>query len=347
MLISIKLPLVFAKINPLGTSLITVNVLLFILGLFLLYVGAELLVRGSSRIALIFKISPIVVGLTVVAFGTSSPEFLVSFVAAAQDNIEVAVGNIVGSNIANIGLVLGISALLRPMLLLKDDIKKELYWMLGASLLFWFFARNNFISHWEGGILFSGIIIFTIILARHSIKNRSAFKSEEVPHLETGWKAIDGLSNKLKIIVFLSWTILGVLILAYGSSITIDAAVIIARELGVSQVIIGLTMVAFGTSLPELATGIISVIKKENELLIGNVIGSNIFNILSVAGPIAIFYRIPISDRIAWNDFPVMIAFSLVLFFILLLSKRVGRPAAFILLASYLAYIYWVAFINI
>jgi cation:H+ antiporter len=322
------------------------NLVLFFAGLFMLYIGADLLVKGSARIALIAKISPIIVGLTIVAFGTSSPEFLVSFVAAMEGNIDVAIGNIVGSNIANIGLVLGLSTILRPILHLKDNVKKELYWMLLASLLFWIFSYNNLISPVEGIILFIGIIVFTLLLARQGLKERKSFSKEDIPHIETGWKAIDKLSAKLKIIVFALWSVLGILILGFGSKITIDAAVNIAAVLGVSQIIIGLTMVAFGTSLPELATGIISVIKKENELLIGNVIGSNIFNILAVAGPIAIFFPIPVSQRLIWFDFPVMIAFSVVLLVVLFFSNKIGRFTAFLLFASYIFYIGWVAFIK-
>ncbi len=319
-----------------------INILLFILGLFMLYVGATLLVSGSSRIALILKVSPIVVGLTIVAFGTSSPEFLVSFVAAFKGNMDVAVGNIIGSNIANIGLVLGLSAILMPIIKLNYVIKKELFWMTGVSVLFWIFAMNNEISQIEGVILFAGILVFTGILVRQSLNDRKNPLSEEVPPIETGFKFIDQLSNKGKVFIFTVFTIIGIVTLGYGSKITIDSATEIALELGVSQVIIGLTMVAFGTSLPELATGIISVIKKENEILVGNVIGSNLFNILGVAGPIGMVFSIPIDDHIIWFDFPIMLAFTLVLFSAMLWKGGVSRFLAIILFAAYLGYIFWV-----
>jgi len=322
--------------------LFVINILLFILGLFLLYVGATLLVSGSSRIALILKVSPIVVGLTIVAFGTSSPEFLVSFVAAFDGNIDVAVGNIIGSNIANIGLVLGLSAILMPILKLNYAIKKELFWMTGVSVLFWIFAMNNEISQIEGVILFVGILVFTGILVRQSLNDRKNPLSDEVPPIETGFKFIDQLSNKGKVLIFTIFTIIGIVTLGYGSKITIDSATEIALELGVSQVIIGLTMVAFGTSLPELATGIISVIKKENEILVGNVIGSNLFNILGVAGPIGMVFSIPIDDHIIWFDFPIMLVFTLALFAAMLWKGGVGRFLSTILFAAYLGYIFWV-----
>ncbi len=319
--------------------MIFINVLFFLLGLFLLYIGAELLVRGSSRIALILRISPIIVGLTVVAFGTSSPEFLVSFIAAYNGNIDISVGNIIGSNIANIGLVLGFSALLRPILNLKEDVKNELVWMAGVSFLFWFFAMDNTVNAVEGGILILGIFLFTGLLIRESVKDRKKTAGEDIPHIETGWKLIDGLSKKSKIIVFLIWTVVGILVLGYGSQVTINSATAIAEALGISQVVIGLTMVAFGTSLPELATGIISVIKKENELLVGNVIGSNLFNILGVAGPIALFFPIPVKDTVIWSDFPIMLLFTVLLFTVMLWKNKITRFMSFILFFGYILYI--------
>ncbi len=316
------------------------NSLFFLGGLLLLYIGAELLVRGSSRIALLLRISPIIVGLTVVAFGTSSPEFIVSFIAAYKGSIGLSVGNIIGSNIANIGLVLGVSALLRPILGLKDDIKNELIWMAGVSILFWFFAMDNTVGNIEGSILIIAIFLFTGLLIRVSLKDRSTTKNDEIPHIETGWAAIDSLSLKSKVSIFLVWTIIGIIVLGYGSKVTIDAATAIAEELGISEVIIGLTMVAFGTSLPELATGIISVVKKENELLVGNVIGSNLFNILGVAGPIALFFPIPITDTVIRSDFPVMLTFTFLLVIIMLWKGKITRLSASIFFFAYLAYIF-------
>jgi cation:H+ antiporter len=326
--------------------LILLNTFLFLLGLFLLYIGAELLVRGSSRIALILRISPIIVGLTVVAFGTSSPEFLVSFIAAYNGNIDISVGNIIGSNIANIGLVLGFSALLRPILNLTEDVKNELIWMAAVSVLFWLFAMDNTVNSFEGGILILGIFLFTGLLIRESVKDRKNTAGEDIPHIETGWKLIDGLSKKSKIFVFLIWTVVGIIVLGYGSQVTINSATAIAEALGISQVVIGLTMVAFGTSLPELATGIISVIKKENELLVGNVIGSNLFNILGVAGPIALFFPIPVKDAVIWSDFPIMLLFTALLFTVMLWKNKITRFMSVILFFGYIIYITSVVFLR-
>ena len=214
--------------------------------------------------------------------------------------------------------------------------------MTAVSLLFWIFAMNYDIDHIEGFILTLGIIVFTAILIRQSLKERKNPLSEEVPPIETGWKFIDKLSSKARIFVFASWTIIGIIILGYGSQVTIDSATEIALQMGVSKVIIGLTMVAFGTSLPELATGIISVIKKENEILVGNVIGSNLFNILGVAGPIGLVFSVPLEEHIVWFDFPIMFLFTIVLFVVMLWKNGVGRLFAILLFGSYLAYIFWV-----
>lgn len=319
-----------------------IHVLLFLLGLFFLYIGAELLVGGSSRLALMLRISPIVVGLTVVAFGTSSPEFLVSFMAAYRGSIDVSVGNIVGSNIANIGLVLGFSALLRPIRHLAEDIRKELYWMLAASVIFFLMSLNLNIAHWEGALLFTGILVFTAVLIRQSMHDRKKVKQDdEALTVRTGYRWIDNLGRMQKMVLFLMASIAGIAVLAYGSKVTIDAATAIARRLGISEIVIGLTMVAFGTSLPELATGIISVIKKENEILVGNVIGSNLFNILGVAGPIALFFPIPMQPHVIHFDFPAMLIFSLFIFVLMWRKPRVPRYAGALLFVSYIAYIIW------
>ncbi len=312
------------------------HICLFLLGLFLLYLGAEFLVRGASKIALMARISPLIVGITVVAFGTSAPEIIVSFVAAFSDNTDVAVGNIVGSNIANIGLILGISALIRTVKLTKTNITSEVFWMLSASFLFWVFTANNMLNQWEGIILFIALITFIIVSVKKSIATRNnESKKNNLP--------VDNKSqNKSRSIQFiingLSVTG-GIFILIWGSRITIDSAVFIARALGISKIIIGLTVVAFGTSLPELATAIISIIKKENEILIGNVIGSNIFNILCVGGLVSSFIPLPIENRVIFFDVPMMLFISLLLLPVVFWWNRIPRILGLFLLAFYLVYI--------
>ncbi len=316
------------------------EIVMFFAGLALLYVGAELLVGAASRIALLLKVAPIVVGLTVVAFGTSSPEFLVSFMAALRGQIDVAVGNIVGSNIANIGLVLAFSTLLRPVRKVLANIRDELVWVVAASGLFWFFASDLELVWYEGAVMSAGIVVFTAILIRQSIRDRKNI-SEEVPPVTVGWAWLDGQKDIVKIMIFAIGVIAGISVLAWGSHLTIESAVSIAEYLGISQIVIGLTMVAFGTSLPELATGIISVVKKENEILLGNVIGSNLFNILGVAGPIALFFKIPVKEHTLSFDFPVMMVFTLLLMIALWGFKSLNRFFAFLFFSGYLFYIYY------
>ena len=253
------------------------NIFLFILGLILLYFGAEFMVSGSSRLALLARISPIVIGLTIVAFGTSFPEFITSIVAAWQDKIDLAIGNIVGSNIANICLILGISGLLVPVVIHPDTVKKELQWMMVASFLFWIFGFGGTINHLEGAVLFTGIIVFTLIMIRNSIHERKTNKDDESFARES--QRLHKLPIPLRLIIYSAMTITGIFLLMVGSDWLIESATNIARALGVSEVVIGLSLVAFGTSLPELATAMIAIVRKENEILVGNIVGSNIFNL--------------------------------------------------------------------
>jgi cation:H+ antiporter len=312
-----------------------INFLIFFFGLFLLYLGAEFLVRGASKIALMARISPLIIGVTVVAFGTSSPEIIVSFVAAFSDKSDLAVGNIVGSNIANIGLILGISALIRAVKLRKTKIVIEVFWMLGASILFILFSLDGMLEQWEGILLVLALLIFIIISIKTSIKQRH--ENSEIITEPIG--KISNFSKSVQLFIYVIFVVIGIAILVWGSNITIDSAVFIAREFGVSEIIIGLTLVAFGTSLPELATAIISIIKKENAILIGNVIGSNIFNILCVGGLVSSFIAIPVKERIIQLDLPVMMFISLLLLPVVFMWNKIPRFLGLFLLILYFSYI--------
>jgi cation:H+ antiporter len=305
--------------------------------------GAEFLVRGSSRLALLFRISPIVIGLTVVAFGTSFPEFITSMVAAWQDKIDLAIGNIVGSNIVNICLILGISGLVIPITIDTKTVKKELYWMMAASVLFWIFGMGGTINHIEGAVLFSGIIVFTLIMIRTSLKERQNNKDEITFTHEL--KKIHRLPLPARFIIYSIMTIGGILLLMFGSDLLIKSATYIARALGVSEVVIGLSLVAFGTSLPELATAIIAIIRKENEILVGNIVGSNIFNILFVGGVLSAFFTAPINQRISTIDTPIMLVISLFLVVLVLVRKRISHLTGFFLFIIYIIYIIF-TFLN-
>jgi len=319
------------------------DIILFILGLILLYIGAEFLVRGSSRLALLAHISPVVIGLTVVAFGTSFPEFVTSMVAAWQDKIDLAIGNIIGSNIANICLILGISGLLYPVIIDPLTVKKELYWMMAASVLFWVFGFNGTISHFEGAVLFAGIIIFTLIMIRNCIKDRKKIKEEDSIVRES--EKLHRLPSVVRFSIYLTMTIGGIYLLMLGSEWLIESATNIARVLGVSEIVIGLTLVAFGTSLPELATAIIAIVRKENEILLGNIVGSNIFNILFVGGFLSTFFSAPINQKVITFDIPIMLVVSLYLVIIVLKQKKISRLTGLILFSIYTIYIVYL-FMN-
>jgi len=314
----------------------SIYILLFFFGLFLLYLGAEFLVRGASKIALMGRISPLIVGVTVVAFGTSSPEIIVSFVAAFSNKPDVAVGNIVGSNIANIGLILGVSTFIRTVKLRKTNIKSHVFWMLGSAVVFWLLTFDSIIQKWEGMILFAALLVFIGISIRESLTTR--IKSSEADEFESN-KYIQKFSKPVQFLIYLILVGIGILILVWGSNVTIDSAVYIARAIGVSEIIIGLTLVAFGTSLPELATSILSIVRRENAILIGNVIGSNIFNILCVGGLVSSVIPLSIDNRVIIFDTPIMLFFSLSLLPVVYWWNRIPRIMGFILMAFYIVYI--------
>jgi cation:H+ antiporter len=316
------------------------DVLLFSLGLVLLYFGADFLVRGASQLARLARIRPLVIGVTIVAFGTSAPEMLVSMVAAWHGQVDVAVGNIIGSNIANIGLILGLTGLISVIFLGETQVKREIYWMLAASVVFAVFAwTDSVINHWEGLVLIAGIIVFSIVMIRQSLSDRRNQDLEEVPDEPEGLKKYSPL---IRVAVYSGQIVAGIVVLIFGSNITIDSAINIARYLGVSEIVIGLSLVAFGTSLPELATSIISIIRRENAILVGNVVGSNIFNILFVGGVVSTVFEMPLAERVLNQDLPVMLGISFVLVPMIFPKNRLLRPLAGMLLLVYCGYIFYV-----
>lgn len=315
------------------------QVLLFLAGLFLLYLGAELLVRGATQLAYMARVKPFIIGVTVVAFGTSSPEIIVSFIAAFSNQIDVAIGNIVGSNIANIGLVLGISALLVPVPIVRKVVQREFWWMIVASVCFLLFAMNGVINTIEGLAMFAGIVAFTGMMVYSGMKQRESNSSADIP-AAPGW--MKNFGRTTQILINGGQLTASIFILMWASELTIDAATAIARSVGVSEMVIGLSLVAFGTSLPELATAIISTIKKENEILVGNIVGSNLFNLLFVGGGVASFFDIPVNQQANSFDLPVMLAFSIILIPSVYLLKKVSRWYGLILLMLYVAYIFFI-----
>ena len=304
----------------------TLASLFLLLGLVLLYFGAEGLVRGSSSLALRLGLSPLVVGLTVVAFGTSSPELVVSLKAALDGQGAISVGNVVGSNICNIGLILGLCALITPIATNSQIVRVDIPIMLGITAVSLFILADGAIGRNEGFLLVAllvAYIIFSIRLARRQPADAlGAEFGEEVKISKRG--LVSG----------------GLVILVLGARFLVDGAVIIARTLGWSEALIGLTIVAIGTSLPELATSLVAAVKKEADIAVGNIVGSNIFNLLGILGITAIVHPLQ-SGGVGMVDFAVMAAFSLILWPIAFHQQRITRPEGATLLAGYAGYLFW------
>jgi cation:H+ antiporter len=298
-----------------------VTYLVFALGLAGLFFGGNWLVQGASAIALRLRISPLVIGLTVVGFGTSTPELLVSLQAALRGASGIAIGNVVGSNIANILLILGIAAVIGPFTASLSALRRDLGWMLGAALItlpaFW----GGMVGRWEGAALTLGILLYVTICLRQA-------GTEEAPAIAPApvWKST---------LVVLA----GLATLLVGARLLVDSATDIARTFGVSEAVIGLTIVAVGTSLPELATSVVAAIRGERDIALGNVVGSNVFNILAILGITALVAPIPVEARFLAVDAPVMIAVSLLLVGTIWLGRGMGRAAGALFLALYLAYV--------
>ena len=300
-------------------------------GLIMLFIGAEGLIRGSSNLAIKIGITPLVVGLTVVAFGTSTPELVVSLKAALLGNSSISLGNVVGSNIANIALILGVAALIKPLDVHAKVIMREIPIMIGISLLLLLLLLDGELGFIDGLVFVSGIITYTFV-------NVWMARKEKSPEVDKEFK--DGLKSKLGIPVSIVLMIAGLGLLILGANLFVRSAVAIAKMFNVSDAIIGLTIVAIGTSLPELITSIVAAYKKESDIAIGNVVGSNIFNILGILGITALI--IPISSvGISYVDLGVMLFTAIILFPLSRTGFSISRAEGVLLLAGYAGYIYY------
>ncbi len=287
----------------------TLMTLLYLLaGLVLLVAGAEVLVRGASKLAARFGIPPLIIGLTVVAFGTSAPETAVSVQAALNGSGDLAIGNVVGSNIANVLLILGVTALIAPLIVSRQLIRLDIPIMIGASLLVFALAWDGSLSRLDGALLFSGILAYTAFLIISSRKEKSA--ADDQFNLEYGQTEP---SKPYGWLVDTALILVGLVLLVSGSNFLVEGAVSLARALGLSELVIGLTVVAIGTSLPELATSVMAAIKGERDIAVGNIVGSNIFNLLCVLGLASLVSpsAIPVAANALAFDFPVMIAVAI------------------------------------
>ncbi|MBE6384070.1 MAG: calcium/sodium antiporter [Lentisphaerae bacterium] len=308
-----------------------VQIMLGILGGVMLYYGAEFLVKGGVSIALKFKITPLVIGLTLVAFATSAPELAVSISASLKGSGDVAMGNVVGSNICNIALILGLSALIAPLPVNKKLLKLDMPLMFVASLLLTgCFLLNHGVNRWQGAIFFLGILAYTF-WSIYSSRKEGVSEDDGGDEVEI---------KEVNLWLSIAFVVGGLLTLVYGARFFVGSASFIALKLGVPEAIIGLTIVAFGTSLPELATSIVAALKKEQDIAIGNVVGSNIFNILCIMG-ISPMIK-PISAKgISLIDFGVMIGIAVLLWGMMIWGKKINRTAGVVFLIVNFAYVGW------
>jgi cation:H+ antiporter len=311
-----------------------------VIGFLLLYFGAEWLVKGSSSLARSLGITPVVIGLTVVAFGTSAPEFVVSMVSSITDKSMIAVGNVVGSNICNIALVLGMAAMFQPITSHRSVVRRDIPIMLGISAYLLILLVNSTLGRIEGATLFIGIILYTLFNYRVAKRETQKGVSEEEVLEELGVEEVVYIESHPKQIFLILIGIFGVV---FGAQLVVESAVKIMQVLGVSEKFIGLTIVAFGTSLPELATSVVAAIRKEMDISIGNLVGSNVFNIMSVLGAASLVRPIPIPGGFFESgliiDYIVMMLTSALPWFFMRKTNTVSRSQGGILLACYLGYL--------
>jgi len=298
--------------------------ILFTAGLLGLFFGGELLVRGASAVARHFRLSPLVIGLTIVGFGTSAPEMLVSVQAALAGSPGIAIGNVVGSNIANILLILGLSALIAPLLIPVRQLWRDLGFMLAATAILWVMLLDGDITRLEGVGLLTGLVIFIVVAFTTGKQAPEEATEGDMPQ----WKAW-------------AYTIAGLVVLVIGARFLVDSATDIARSFGISEAVIGLTIVAVGTSLPELATSVIAAIRKQTEIAVGNIVGSNIFNIFGILGTTAVLAPIPAESRFALIDMPWAAGTAVGLTVLAFLLGGLPRIAGVALLAAYGGYLWF------
>lgn len=305
-------------------------------GVVLLLAGAEGLVRGASALALRLGITPLVVGLTVVAVGTSSPELVVSVQAALAGQGGVAIGNVIGSNVANLGLIVGLSAALSPMRVDRGLTRQDMPIMLGTMVLLAAVLLDGQLGRWEGGVLFAGALVFTVWKIRASRRDVRAERERVPPELES--VLADTQPGFKRHVLFVAG---GIALLVYGSELLLDGAISIATSVGVSEAVVGLTLVAFGTSLPELATTVVAALRGEGEIALGNAVGSNIYNVLSVLGPAALVAPMA-ATGIGAPVLAVMVGFGVLTLAFLVTGGKTQRWEGGALLGAYALYLWWV-----
>ena len=308
------------------------QLLIFAVGVGILYLGAEWLVRGAASLALKYGIRRLVVGITVVALGTSMPEFVINFFAALSNEDSLALGNIVGSNICNIALILGASALILPLAVAPGTLRKEYPIMMLVMALFYLVALDGVISQIDGLLLVGGLISFLVFLVIDCRRHARKVDTSDMSVLEQK----DVRAPTRKKVFLLS---VGILFLAVGAQMMVHAAVNVASWLGIDPVVVGLTVVAIGTSLPELAASVVSAMRKDPDMSMGNVLGSNLLNVLFVVGLVSMIRPLSVETQALKIHFPVMLAFGVLLLPLAWTSYRITRFEGGVLLAAFTGYI--------
>jgi len=349
-----------------------VSVLLFLIGTGVLYLGAEAMVKGAATLALRYGLRPLVVGLTVVALGTSMPEFIINFLSVLSKEDALALGNIIGSNICNIALILGASSVVLPLSVDRAMLRKEYPMMLGAMLAFYLLSLDGTISQVDGLLLVVGLVSFLLFVvidaSSYSLlsdapepESINGDGSEEIaakvsddsggesgdgsdsPALE-GIEEVEASDLQSPVRTQVAYLTGGMVGLAGGAHLMVDRAVVIAEYLGVSEVVIGLTIVALGTSLPELAASVVSAVRGESELSMGNALGSNLLNVLFVVGVVSMMRPLDVSDTSLDVHLPVMLGFAVLLFPLAWTGYRITRLEGSLMLAGFLSYMSYLVY---
>ncbi len=317
-------------------SALIFDILLLVGGIGVLYFGAEWLVRGSARLAASLGVSPIVVGLTVVSFGTSAPELVVATMAALGGKPDLAVGNVMGSNLANIGLILGLTAVVRPLDVATRVVRREVPIMLLVTALIYPLAWDGGLSRVDG-FIFLGVLVAYLLFVFRTV-------DEEVPEILDEYQEFMEAADKLERNV--DWRDLGLVLagsggLVLGGRAIVEGALAVASSLNISEVVIGLTVVAVGTSLPELATALVAAMRREADLAVGNVIGSNIFNVAAILGTASVLAPLDFSPTVLTRELPAVLILSVLVFPLLRTEWRIQRWEGALLLGSYLGIGFW------
>jgi cation:H+ antiporter len=301
-------------------------------GFVLLFAGGEALVRGAVGISQRLNLSQMLIGLTVVAFGTSAPELLVSVSSALRGQPDIAVGNVIGSNICNIALILGLSAAVKPVFIDKDDVRFDIWVMIAATFAITALSFTGIIERWQGALLVAALATYIVVSYRREIRRGTS---------EADWQAesVNEFEKVPAVGLATVFVLVGVGALVLGADWLVKGAVAIAEILEVNPRIVALSVVALGTSLPELATSVIAAYRGHSDVAVGNVLGSNLFNILSILGLTSIVAPISVSPAMVRFDLPVMVALTLIAAALLLWRGRVGRISGWAFLLGYAAYI--------